>query len=212
MSEVLISPKTKIIKESLFRFPPDLTFGYVPNKSHKFRIVLSIIHVIKNVLPLIVLEQVQSDLWSSDKTYEDPQELIAPILRLIPFLLSLIIIFPLSAAGNKLDRNWEKYLADDYKSFKFNFRRRLPLDDQSFDLFNNKMDIINKIFFYISFGMFSTGIIIQATFKIFLIAGGLILFLTQGYIGATQHDIISRVKIATIFFKKPENSLKSSST
>jgi len=208
LSQVLISPKLKIIKESLIRFPPDLTFEYVPNNKNKFRIVLSLIHVIKNILPLIVLEQVQSDLWSSDKIYESPKELLGPILRLIPFLLTLVIIFPLSAAGNKLDRNWEKYLADDYKSFKFNFRRSLPLDDQSFDLFNNKMDIINKILFYLSFGMFSTGIIIQATFKIVLIAGGIVLFLTQGYIGATQHDIISRVKITTIFLKKPENIIK----
>jgi hypothetical protein len=151
---------------------------------------------LKNVLPLLVLQKAQSGIWS--ESYDSPKEMIGPLLRLLPYTASLIIIFPLSAAGNRLDKNWENFLAYDYQSFKFNFRHSLPFEDRAFDLYNNKMDIVNKLIFYVSFATFSTGLIIDASFKFALISIGFLLYLLQGYVGATQLDINARVKILTI--------------
>ncbi len=193
------------IRSSLIRFPPDLTFGYVPNKSSKFRLFIAIISTLKNIIPFIALQKAQTDLWNQN--YEGIMELFRTLISLVPYLLILVIIFPLSAAGTRLDKNWENFLAEDFKTFKINFRVSLPMNDKAFDIYNNKMDIINKIVFYISFATFSTGVFIQASFKFAILLVGALLYLIQGFIVATQHDIISRVKIKTIFESKKQLSM-----
>jgi hypothetical protein len=203
LSSEFEAPLKLDIKASLIRFPPDLTFGYIPNKSNKFRASIAVVQLLKNVLPLIVLQKAQSSVWS--ESYDSPKEMIGPLLRLLPFTAFLIIIFPLSAAGNRLDKNWENFLAYDHQNFQFNFRDILPLENRAFDLYNNKMDIVNKAIFYVSFATFSTGLIIDASFKFVLIIIGFFLYLLQGYVSATQLDINARVKIFTILENKPKD-------
>lgn len=203
LSSEFETPLKLDIKASLIRFPPDLTFGYIPNESNKFRASIAVIKLLKNVLPLLVLQKVQSGFWS--ESYDNPKDMIGPLLRLLPYTAFLIVIFPLSAAGNRLDKNWENFLAYDYQNFRFNFRNTLPIEDRAFDLYNNKMDIVNKAIFYVSFATFSTGLIIDASFKFVLIIVGFTLYLLQGYVGATQLDVNARVKIFTILRNKNQD-------
>jgi hypothetical protein len=57
----------------------------------------------------------------------------------------------------------------------------------------------------VSFATFSTGLIIDASFKFVLIIIGFFLYLLQGYVSATQLDINARVKIFTILGNKEQD-------
>jgi hypothetical protein len=156
---------------------------------------------------MIVVERFQAIILINE--FDSISELLASLARVMPYTILLITIFPINAAIVRLDRYWQKYLSHDLAHGIENFyggEENLPLTDYSYDLFNNRMDVMNKLLYYTAFISFPLSFTLPFPDNFIPLILGLVTFVLQGYQSGWWLDIQDRVKVKTIFDDNNENN------
>lgn len=193
------------IRQHLLKFPPDLSFGFQPNTPHGYRSTYAILSSLKNILPLFILDVFRNKVWSQD--YDRISETLPQMLKMLPYLPILLLVFPLTAGVNRIDRTWEEYCSDDIRNFKRMFTKKLPFDEVSYDKHNNKQDIFNKLLFYPSYMVLALSFTVVGIGKLLPTVFGTFGFLIHGYHSGYWADINARIRAKTVVERTSMNNI-----
>ncbi len=184
------------VRKHLFKFPPDLSLGYKPGTHRQYRAIYSVLTSIKNIIPLYVLDKFTQDVWSND--YSRLSETIPDLLKIIPFVPLLLLVFPLTAGVAKIERNWEELCSEDYTGKSELYHTELPYSDDAYDRHNNKQDVLNKLLFYPSYMITILSFTIIGVQKLIPSIIGILGFFIHGYHSGFWNDLNARIRAKTI--------------